>query len=237
MYKRYYKKYGNKFYCFSPPVMLATLLIEFGLAFYTVWRYKLTPTSRLVVAMLTFLGLFQAAEYMICGGLGLSHVEWARIGYMSITILPILGIHLLLTIAKQKMPALLVAAYGSAAAYIAYFALIGDSVISKVCAPNYAVFETHGWQGDVYALYYYGWLLIALGLAAYLANKKPKQASALRWLAIGYAAFIVPTTFANLIDASTLRAIPSVMCGFAVIFAIILVWRVLPLAKVPRAKR
>lgn len=237
MLKNYYKKYGNKFYCFSPPVMLATFLIEFGLVFYVLWRYKLTPVTRLAALMLMFLGLFQLTEYMICGGLGMGHVEWARIGYVSITMLPALGIHLILTVSKMSMRPLLLAAYGTAALYVYYFALMGDSVISKVCSENYAVFETHGLAGWLYAVYYYGWLLTALGLAAYISRKKPKLSPVLQWIAIGYSAFIIPTTLANLLDQSTMNAIPSIMCGFAVLFAIVLVWRVLPLAKVPRKKR
>lgn len=218
--------------------MLATFIIEFGLAIYTVWRYKLNATSRLAALMLVFLGLFQLTEYMICGGLGLSHIEWARIGYVSITLLPALGIHLILTVSKVRMRPLLLLAYGTAAAYVSYFAFMSDAVISKVCSANYAVFETHGLAGWLYILYYYGWLFTAVGLAAIIARQKPKLASVLRWIVIGYATFIVPTTVANLIDPSTLNAIPSVMCGFAVLLAIILVWRVLPLTvKQPKRKK
>ena len=65
-----FKDYKGKTFCFSPPVMLATFIIEFGFAFYSIWRYKMTTISRLVVAMLFALGSFQLAEYMICGGLG-----------------------------------------------------------------------------------------------------------------------------------------------------------------------
>ena len=177
MYKNYYKKYGNKFMCFSPPVMLATFLIEIGFAAYVVWRYKLTNmTTRLVVLMLVFLGLFQLAEFMICGGLGLSHAEWARLGYASITLLPAIGIHLMVTLAKAKMYPLLLASYGTAAAYVLYYALVPGAVVSQQCAANYAVFTTDGWAGAFYAFYYYGWLLVALLVASYFSNKKPKLA-------------------------------------------------------------
>lgn len=231
-----YKQYGNKFFCFSPPVMLGTLLIEFLLAAYVLVRYKSTTVSRLVVAMLIFLGVFQLTEYMICGGLGLNHIEWARLGYVSITLLPALGIHLILSMAKERMLPLLVTAYGTAAAYVGYFALAGNSVISNVCTTNYAVFEPHGTPGLIYAFFYYGWLLVSIGLATYLVRKKPKIAAPLRWMVFGYAAFIVPTTVANMIDPATLRGIPSIMCGFAILLAFVLVWRVLPLAKVPLRK-
>src|ERR1035437_5936385 len=97
-----FKKYQGKLYCFSPPVMLVTMLIEFSLVIYTVWRYKMTTVSRLAVVILASLGTFQLAEYMVCGGLGLSNIGWARVGYVAITLLPALGIHMLVKLADKK---------------------------------------------------------------------------------------------------------------------------------------
>lgn len=232
-----YKKYGNKFYCFSPPVMLLTFVLELGLAFYVVWRYKMSTTSRLVFAFLVSLGIFQLSEYMICGGLGLSHTEWVQLGYVAITLLPALGIHLVATLAKKSAKPLVYLAYGTALAYALYFITFGSQVIASQCTPNYAIFDLSGNGYLFYGTYYYGWLLLASWLALRWAKEQPKGARALHWMVAGYAAFIVPTTIANLIDPATIRAIPSIMCGFAVLFAIILVWRVLPLAKVPTKKR
>jgi len=231
-----YKKYGNKMLCFSPPVMLATFLIEFGLLFYVLWRYKLTPLTRLAVVFLSCLGIFQLAEYMLCGGLGLGRIEWVKLGYAAITFLPALGLHMTSIIAGAKITPVLVAAYGSAIAFAAYFVGAGGAVIAKECAPNYAIFDTSSTLTLVYGIFYYGWLLTTIGLAAYWARKTPKYAKVLRWMVAGYSVFIIPTTIANMIDPATMAAIPSIMCGFAVLCAIILVWQVLPLARVPLAR-
>lgn len=219
--------------CFSPPVMLATFFIEFALAFYVIWRYKLTTLSRLAFVFLLSLGTFQLAEYMICGGLGIGHIQWTQLGYVAITLLPALGLHMTSVIAKKKVRPLLAAAYATTAAYVAYFVLVGPSVITHECAPNYAIFNLANNGYLLYGLFYYGWLLVTVGLAMTWARQQPKNAPALRWMAAGYAVFIVPTTIANLADPATISAIPSIMCGFAVLCAIILVGRVLPLAKVP----
>jgi len=232
-----YKKYGNKFFCFSPPVMLATFLIEFGLAFYVLWRYTLNEISRLVVATLMLLGIFQLAEYMICGGLGLGHSEWARLGYVSITLMPAIGLHLVMAISGRKTKWLLYTAYAMAAAYVLYFVTIGSAIVGQVCTANYAVFHVSSIGSYVFSAYYYGWLLVAIGLAAYEARRQPKKVSVLRWMVAGYASFIVPTTLANIIDPRTIAGIPSIMCGFAILLALILAWRVLPLANVPRTQR
>ena len=62
--------------------MLATLAIEIILAIHTVWRYKLTPVTRIVVALLVCLALFQWAEYNVCEGTVLfDSLGWAKLGY------------------------------------------------------------------------------------------------------------------------------------------------------------
>lgn len=238
-----YKKYGNKFMCFSPPVMLATFLIEFGLLFYVLWRYRQTTLTRLSVILLACLGIFQLAEYMLCGGLGLSRIEWVKLGYLSITLLPALGLHMTSVIAGKSIKPLLYVAYGLFAAFGLYFVAVPGSIVAHECAPNYAIFQTGSTALILYSIYYFGLLLASIGLAAFWARKTPKKAPALRWMTIGYAVFIIPTTLANLIDPSTIGAIPSIMCGFAVICALVIVWRVLPLAgmqpveKVERTKK
>ncbi len=216
--------------------MLITFLLEFAMAFYVLWRYKLTTVTKIVVAMLFCLGVFQLAEYMICGGLGLGHAEWVQLGYVAITLLPALGIHLTATLAKKKARPLVFAAYATALGYVLYFIAYGAQVISSQCAPNYAIFDMEGQGYLFYGTYYFGWLLVTIALSTLWARQKPKQAAALRWTVIGYSAFIVPVMIANMIDPATIRAIPSIMCGFAIILAIVLVWRVMPLSKTPLRK-
>jgi hypothetical protein len=222
------KKYTGKLYCFSPPVMLATFLFEFGSAFYVLWRYKMSTVTRLIVTMLFSLGVFQLSEYMICGGLGLHGSDWARLGYVSITLLPPLGIHLTTVLAGKKSPLLISLAYGSMAAFVMYFALSPGGVTIQECRPNYAVFDLHSLGVLVYAAYYYGWLFTNVLLAWNWSRSHSKRSASLQWLTAGILLFMVPTTTANLIDPSTIAGIPSIMCGFAVLLAVVLVGMVLP---------
>ncbi len=222
------KKYQGKLYCFSPPVMLATFLIEFTLALYTFWRYKINTITRLAIIMLLSLGTFQLAEYMSCGNLGITNFEWARLGYGAITLLPALGIHMLTAISGKKMPALVSAAYASCAIFLGFYLFAVDSVSLKTCYANYAVFGAYKSISIPFGMYYYGWLLVGTYLAWLWAKELPKHKKALQSMAIGYLVFILPTTTVNIIDPTTLKGIPSIMCGFAVLFAVILVARVLP---------
>lgn len=224
-----FKNYTGKFYCFSPPVMLATFLFEFGAAFYIIWKYKKEQLTKLVVAMLLALGTFQLAEYMICGGLGLQGTEWARLGYVSITLLPALGIHIIATLANKKAPLLVGSAYLSMVAFAAYFALVPGAINSHECRANYAVFNIDEINVWLFSAYYYGWLLVGTIMAWYWSRGHKNQA-ALLWMTAGYLLFMLPTATVNLIDPTTLHGIPSIMCGFAVLLAIVLVAKVMPSA-------
>lgn len=219
---------STTFYCFSPAVMLATFLIEMVFAAYVIWRYKMTVVTRLVVSILVCLATFQAAEYMICGGMGVQAGTWSRLGYSAITLLPPLGIHLVLAIAKKRNPILLTAAYSSAVAFVAFYAFATMGISGHTCYANYAVFDTHAASSLPYGLYYYGWLFVGVGLAMHYSSKMKQYSKALTSLALGYCAFIIPTAAVNLIDPSTIAGIPSIMCGFAVILAFLLVGRVAP---------
>ena len=98
----------NVVYCFSPPVMIATCVIELSLAGYTWWRYKSRPVSRLVMITLVLLATFQLAEYLICGYMS-DPALWAKIGYIAITLLPPVGLHLASKVAGKRINWLLLA--------------------------------------------------------------------------------------------------------------------------------
>ena len=229
------KNSGSKFYCFSPPVMLATFAVEFVGAAWTALRYRLNAVGRLVAAILVCLGIFQLAEYLICEATGLPGLTWARIGYVAITLLPPMGISLAMAIAGKKSKLGQVALYAACAGFVAYFLFIEQALTAQTCLGNYVIFEAQKGSMALYGIYYYGLLFIGTGLSLYWANTAKKNArKALRWLALGYAAFIIPTTTVNLIDHETIHGIPSIMCGFAVILALVLLLGVMPNAGTKR---
>lgn len=218
--------------------MLATFTIEILFALYIVWRYQMNTISRLVVAILGSLAVFQGAEYMICGGLGINPGTWSRLGYGAITLLPPLGLHLVYAIAGKQSKFLVPASYITAGAFLTYFVFISGSITGSTCYANYAVFDTAAASSKLYGLYYYGWMLTAAALSfRWAQSSKDNIKRALYAFCAGYGAFIVPTTAINLIDPSTIAAIPSIMCGFAVILAFILVGKVAPEAGIPRGDK
>ncbi|HEX5797662.1 MAG TPA: hypothetical protein VFX86_04720 [Candidatus Saccharimonadales bacterium] len=222
---------GLPFYCFAPPVMLATFLIELGLLAYVIIRYKFNALTRLVAALLFLLALFQLAEYNVCGGLGADAATWSRIGFVAITLLPAIGIHLLFTIAKRPWNNITGAAYGMAAAWVLIFAFSERAFTGHACAGNYAIFQLRPGLGGLYFTYYYLWLFIGGYLCFKLsALLKHKGRESLLLLALGYVTLLVPTTTANILRPETLEGIPSIMCGFAVILAAIVAFGIMPRA-------
>lgn len=211
--------------------MITTFVIEIACAVYVIARYKLTPISRLAVAILIGLAIFQLAEFNVCeGSWGVDSLTWARIGYVAITLLPPLGLHMAMRIAGVKQPLLVGGAYVVAAVFAVIFLFVGQGMRGQECLGNYVIFEIAPWAVWPYAIYYYGLLLLTVGIALResVRVKARNIKAALIALATGYAAFIVPTTFVNVVDPTTIAGIPSIMCGFAVILALILTGIVLP---------
>ena len=231
------ERQGTQLNCFSPPVMVATVIIELSLALYTVVRYKMTRLSRLVTVTLVMLASFQVCEFFVCTGSILHAPVWSRLGFAAISTLPPLGVHLLHVLAGKKDRRLVWAAYGSMLVFVAFF-LIGDNAFfGYKCTGNYVIFQVAYTWGGWFTAYYYGWLTISFFTGVRWANqlmrqgkKAYQQLQAVRALMIGWLVFIVPTVIANTIKPQVGRAIPSVMCGFAVLFALILVLYILPRA-------
>lgn len=222
---------STNLYCFSPPVMLATFAIEIIFAVYVLWRYKMTTITKLVVAVLVFLATFQVTEYLLCGGMGVNGGTWSRIGYSAITMLPPLGFHLVHAIVGKKSHYLVPLAYTTAALFIAYFTFGIQAISSHTCYANYAVFDTQSGgalASFLYGTYYYTWLVATTVTAFYFGDRYIKYKKPLYALALGHLAFMLPTITINLIDPTTLAGAPSIMCGFAVILAFVLVGKVAP---------
>jgi hypothetical protein len=216
-------------YCFSPPVMLMTLLIEIGFGLYVLWRYKFTPITRLIVSLLVLLAVFQGTEFLLCGGFAVNGGTWSRIGYGAITLLPPLGIHLAYLLANKKAGLVVAASYVSAAAFLAYFAFATQAISGHTCYANYVTFDTADGSTLPYTLYYYGWLFIGTFLTFSWAPRLDKHhRAALYALMGGYLALLVPTTTVTLLWSETLAAVPSIMCGFAIILAGLLTLKVAP---------
>jgi hypothetical protein len=135
---------------------------------------------------------------------------------------------MLCAISGYKKPAIITAAYATCAAFVTYYIFNPGAINGSMCYANYAVFYTEHFVAQIFGAYYYGWLMIGVYLAWQWGIELPKKRKALQYMMIGYLVFLLPTTFFNITDPTTLSGIPSIMCGFAVLLAFIIVIKVLP---------
>lgn len=220
---------SETFYCFSPPVMIATFTIEALLLVYTLVRYRMSPLGRIVGATLACLALFQFAEYHVCGP-QMASENWSRVGYVAITLLPALGIHMIHEIAGRGSRWLVGGAYVSSLAFALVFGLSASAFEGYACAGNYAVFQLASPMGGLFFVYYYFWLITGIFLALHWAGAAKRNVRlALQLQAVGYLSFMVPTGVVNAVNPQTMEGIPSIMCGFAVLYALTLVFGIVPL--------
>ena len=211
--------------------MVATIVIELGLALWAAWKYRSNKVLQLALGIFVLLAVFQFAEYSVCEGmLGISDLFWTRLGFVAITLLPALGMHMTYEIAGVKNKVVTYGSYIAAGLFMTFFAFVSHNASSPACYGNYVIFDMVPGTMYTYAIYYYGLEILALATALNLSfnAKKIKIRRALRWHAFGYAALLVPTTTVNLLDPATIAATPSIMCGFAVIMAIVIGFKVLP---------
>ena len=232
------KRSKNTFYCFSPPIMAATFIIETSLTIYTLIRYKMSPLTRIAAATLGLLALFQLSEFTVCGATHWSAAVWSRVGYIAITMLPPVGIHLIRIVSGGRLPKWLVwLAYASGIGFSLVFGLSKAAFHSHVCAGNYAIFQLANGYGGTFFSYYYGWLVIGIGAAMGLSIAASLNIRrALIYQVFGYLSFLLPTGIVNALNPQTIAGIPSVMCGFAVIYAIVLSFGIVPLTLQKRTK-
>lgn len=230
-------KRSTQFNCFSPPVMIATMIVEVSLALYTLWRYKMSVITRLALAMLLCLATFQLAEYYVCTGIGSMAVPWSRVGFVAITALPPIGLHMMHVLADKPNRRLVNGAYASMIAYMGFFLLSPGTFTGHQCTGNYVIFQFTPNVTGTYSIYYFGWLLAGIGLGFQWADelkakgkKAVRQLQSVQGLILGYLVFLVPSALSMAVKPDARRGIPSVLCGFAVLLALVLAGYIMPRA-------
>ncbi|MEK7460041.1 MAG: hypothetical protein AAB628_00620 [Patescibacteria group bacterium] len=107
------------------------------------------------------------------------------------------------------------------------------AIINAQCTGNYLVFVAGNSWWIPYTLAYFailisGILSITVALSKKRFQWRDKDSKTLLWILVGYLSFLIPTAIVYIFMPEARHAIPSVMCGFAILFAFILVFKVLP---------
>ncbi len=123
--------------------------------------------------------------------------------------------------------------YGGVAAMVAYFFLSAIAITGATCGGNYVVFQSENTFYWVYGVYYLGFLSwgiwAAFKQAARLPRKEGAKKLALYWMIAGYLSFILPMGAVFVFYDFTYQGMISIMCGFAVVFALLIATRVVSL--------
>ncbi len=210
--------------------MLTTFVVELILIISVFVRKHLSVTGRIAGLILICLATFQLAEYMICTD---GHqLLWARIGFGAITLLPVLGLNLIASFTDRKY--FIISGYLLAGTVLLMLVLIPESVVSAFCGGNYIIFHSSSDFAWPYIGYYFSLLVLGLFEMFKEILKLPARNTKRRilmWIGVGYLSFLIPWGVIYIYLNQTRGSIASVMCGFAVIFALILGLRVVPLAE------
>lgn len=205
--------------------MVATFGIEAMFVLYVFIRYHTSLFGKIAGLLLVLLATFQLVEYQICSGN--NTFLWARLGFASITMLPVLGLHLVCLASKKTH--LLQLGYALGLGYIFYYLFVPHAVAGPVCEGNYVILQrSQSLISEFFGVYYFVFLFIGVRILLIGIRLKTSKNSLLSWLLLSYLVFIVPTSIVYILSESARAAVPSIMCGFALFTAFIFVLKVVP---------
>lgn len=222
---RYCRNKSSTLYCFNPLITFFTGTVEILLAVFSCAKYSKTVFGRIVTLILVILAVFQFSEYTICSGDAVA--LWNKIGYAVIALLPALGMHLTELITRKTF--LTPLCYIVAAILAISILIIPGTFVATYCTGSFVLFELNSFLRYSFGTYYFLCILAAMIKLALSLLRKKKYAKLIAWLFTGYLSFLIPTLTVTLLFASSQTGIPSVMCGFAILLALIMTFKVLPL--------
>jgi len=214
--------------CFSPIISLITAIIEFVVAGYILINYR-TKTSKFWAIFIIVLGIYQLTEFLMC----YFGPVFARLGFVTYTILPVLGLHFFIILSRKKLSPIIFYIPWVIFSIIALFA--PNFVISESCTLIFENIRTlfFNFQENViftiiYLSYYFGFIFIT-SLIAFNCIKKEKDKKIKKTYSLAILAVMISLIAALIliIIFPTLGIMfPSIYCEFAIvstIFAIIVV--------------
>lgn len=215
-------------YCFTPFVTLLTFVVEAFLGLVALVKYRRTEFGRLCAFLIALLAIFQLSEFVICQERDV--IMWVMIGWVSITFIPVIGLHAISLVTERT--AWLLPGYAIAAGFSLIFVALPGFVNSATCTGNYVSFSfSSSIFHPLYTIFYFGYLLLGMIMLAQAWERRKKERELFRWFLIGYTSFMVPTFIVYVLTPAPREAFPSVFCGFAVFLAIVAVGKILPLAQ------
>ncbi|MHA1401203.1 MAG: hypothetical protein ACTSQE_12710 [Candidatus Heimdallarchaeaceae archaeon] len=201
-------------------VSLIIFTIELCILITVVILNRDHPHFWTVISILLLLQLYQLSEFLIC--IGINPQVFGRIGYVIITFLPPTGYFLAVKLTNWRYKDYYLG-FAIATAFSLIYLIDTSSVVLLDCNPLYATYYSK--FPLAYGFFYYGYLFLGVALLFYsltLNNIERTNSKLSLLLLIGYLSFIVPMHLMTLIDPAYLSVVPSIMCKYALLLAVIL---------------
>ncbi len=215
--------------CYNPTISLTTAIIEWILAIIIPWKYPKNRVRYFSSFLMFFMGLYQFTEFMLCKT-GQTDL-WIRIGFMAYSLLPAIGLHTTLHYFKIKYNIfwiyIIPTVYIIGAATTTKFVTEGKchdifvtarNIFSNISTPFTSV------RFGIYTAYYFSFILAAciVSIRAYMREKNSKKQKIL--LAFPMATFLMsfPTFILIVLFPALNLQFPSVLCHFALLFALMI---------------
>ncbi|MBS3076363.1 hypothetical protein J4481_01320 [Candidatus Pacearchaeota archaeon] len=213
--------------CFTPAVSLSIAIIEWILTTIILIFFKRTNFRMYFAWIIYVLGFYQFTEFMLCTSN--NAFLWAKLGFITYTLLPALVLHSVLRISGKNMKVFgiyLIPFAFSLLAIINSNFITGAKCTAVFVQVRLALIENPGLLQSsvswIYMAYYFGFIVLALAfiLKDYL-HQKNKIKRKIRIIAfIGTIMMLVPTLLLMVVLPHFNAGFPSVLCGFALFFAI-----------------
>lgn len=210
--------------CFTPFISLTTAIIEFAVATFILIKYKKYLVPVFSAILIYVLGFYQFTEFMLCSSS--NPFLWAKIGFITYTFLPAIGLHFILRLAKNKKYNKLIYLIPI---FFAIMAIITSNFITKascskvfVIVQNVLASQNYTNLFPLYLIYYVGSILIMVIILLTLIkkerNKLDKKIEGL-WLMAVLIATLIPIILIFILPALKIK-FPSIYCEFALLFTI-----------------
>ncbi len=200
-------------------VSLIFFFIEFAFLIIIIIKNRKHPQFVWIISLMIFLQVYQLMEFLVCIGIDPNII--GRMGLVSITFLPPLGVLLTSYVTKLKhwinWSGILVGIGLSV-----YYCIVPNAFTDLTCNPFYATYNYP--LGNFYGIFYFGYIIWALLLIiiAFIVNRKKSKKDLNRnaiIVLIGYISFLLPMAITVIIDFSTKPSISSIMCKYAILLA------------------
>lgn len=212
--------------CYTPTISLATAILEFAIAGYIFFRYRLTTYTKFIIPFIFLLGLYQLSEFMLCLT-GHSRL-WVTAGLIIYTFLPPIALHFVIRYTRIKLPYWQLI-YVLPITFSLIALLINNFVIAGSCSSVFILAQTLFSQSvtmpltAIYWFYYFGYIMLTVILLLG-ARKRTISKIKKRIYLIGVLSILItllPPLILVIILPSLGLKFPSIYCQFALLFAVV----------------